>query len=431
MKKKLFITHLFLFISLALMYSHAQMVNIYANGEVLHSYRVTDIDSIKIEKLSETNNLPVVYITTPGQVEIESKEEWLSGTRIKIVLPDGTVDYEGTNDNVRGRGNTTWLYPKKPYAIKLDKKASILGMPKHKRWVLLANWMDRTLLRNHVAFELSRRVGLEYTPRGQFVEVVLNNQNLGNFYLCEQIKIDENRVNIAEMENTDVEGDAITGGYLLEIDAYFDEINKFRTPIMNYPVNIKEPDEDVLNQEQFGYIKEYFTTIEEILYENNSEEISDYIDFESFAKWFILFELTGSYEPNNPKSCYMYKDRKDKLKAGPAWDFDWHTFTPGKSVLRINNALYYGKLFENKEFVEVLKACWDNAKEELSDMEQFIRNAALSNKYSAEENIVMWPIVDSEINGDETMGYEEAIERMIESYKNNFIVLDNSIQKLP
>ena len=127
----------------------------------------------------------------------------------------------------------------------------------------------------------------------------------------------------------------------------------------------------------------------------------------------------------------MYKDRKDKLKAGPAWDFDWHTFTPGKSVLRITNALYYGKLFENKEFVEVLKACWDNAKEELSDMEQFIRNAALSNKYSAEENIVMWPIVDSEINGDETMGYEEAIERMIESYKNNFIVLDNSIQKLP
>lgn len=357
MKKKLFITHLFLFISLALMYSHAQMVNIYANGEVLHSYRVTDIDSIKIEKLSETNNLPVVYITTPGQVAIESKEEWLNGTRIKIVLPDGTVDYEGTNDNVRGRGNTTWLYPKKPYAIKLDKKASILGMPKHKRWVLLANWMDRTLLRNHVAFELSRRVGLEYTPRGQFVEVVLNNQNLGNFYLCEQIKIDENRVNIAEMENTDVEGDAITGGYLLEIDAYFDEINKFRTPIMNYPVNIKEPDEDVLNQEQFGYIKEYFTTIEEILYENNSEEISDYIDFKSFAKWFILFELTGSYEPNNPKSCYMYKDRKDKLKAGPAWDFDWHTFTPGKSVLLINNALYYGKLFENKEFVDVLKAC--------------------------------------------------------------------------
>ena len=152
--------------------------------------------SSNIIKISYKQNLPIIVITTPNNTEINSKETWVSNTQIKIVNTDGSLDYFGENDNIRGRGNTTWEYPKKPYAIKLDKKSAILGMPKHKRWVLLANWMDRTLLRNHVAFEISRRIGLDYTPRGTFVEVILNDKKLGNYYLCEQIKIDENRLNI-------------------------------------------------------------------------------------------------------------------------------------------------------------------------------------------------------------------------------------------
>ena len=101
------------------------------------------------------SGLPVVIIDTPNQATIPSKHhDWLEDASITILTPDGKADYSGTT-SIRGRGNSTWSYPKKPYNLKLDEKAEILGMPKHKRWVLLANWMDRTLLRNRVAFQIA------------------------------------------------------------------------------------------------------------------------------------------------------------------------------------------------------------------------------------------------------------------------------------
>ena len=124
--------------------------------------------------------LPQVVINTPNNQEIKSKTEWIEGATISITLADGTIDYESKDLEIRGRGNTTWEYPKKPYALKLGSKAEILGMPKHKRWVLLANWMDRTLMRNDVSFEIARQTGLAWTPRGKFVELVLNGKLMGN-----------------------------------------------------------------------------------------------------------------------------------------------------------------------------------------------------------------------------------------------------------
>lgn len=169
--------------------------------------------------------LPIVRITTPGGRSVTSKETWMEGAAMRIENPDGTVDYEGAM-SIKGRGNSTWNYPKKPYALKLDKKDKVLGMPKHKRWVLLANWKDRTLLRNEAAFWLSRQTGLPYTVRGQFVELEFNGSHAGNYYLCEQIKLDKNRVDIEEMEDFETDPDLITGGYLLELDTYHDYYNE-------------------------------------------------------------------------------------------------------------------------------------------------------------------------------------------------------------
>ena len=374
------------------------------------------------------SGLPVVWINTPDQASINSKEVWLENTSIKIVLPDGTIDYEGTTDNIRGRGNSTWGYPKKPYALKLDSKSSLLGMPKHKRWVLLANWMDRTLLRNDVTFELSRRVEMDYTVRGQYVEVILNGEHKGNYYLCEQIKIDKNRVNITEMESTDVAGDAITGGYLIELDTHYDEVNKFTTPWKKLPVMIKEPDEDVINEQQLEYITNYFTEIEDILYGEAVGNIDEYIHYESFAKTWIINELTGSDEPNHPKSFYLTKDRNDLLKAGPVWDFDWGTYRPNVYISSAR-AVYYDKLFQNSEFVAVVKECWSNYKETLGNMEDYVNNQAALITYSEAVNYDMWPI-DWDVNGDETMTHQEAVKRLIEAYKQKYQYLDGKISNM-
>lgn len=385
-------------------------------------------------------DLPVVYIDTPDQAEILSKDEWVKGATMSI---ENTTD-GGTYSKVsiKGRGNSTWSYPKKPYAIKLDKKAAVLGMPKHKRWVLLANWMDRTLLRNSVAFEIAKKTNLEWTPNGQFVEVVLNGKHMENYYLCEQIKIDEVRLNIAEMELTDISEDNLTGGYLLELDINYDEINKFRSTYgqasdgnAGMPVNIKAPDEDVLQTEQFNYIKEYFNAAEAALYADDftsSGNYKNYVDVNAFIDWWFVHELAQNGEPGHPKSSYMYKDRDSrggKLKAGPVWDFDWGTFTPGATSFYIKNAIWYNRLFLDSDFVASVKSRWSSFKNKFDEIPVFIDSQAALIKNSAEINSRMWPVT-STVNGDESLSFDEAVERMKAAYQERVAWLDNAISNM-
>ena len=377
--------------------------------------------------------LPTVIIDTPNGATVPPKTaDWLKGTYIKVLNADGSVCYEGVKDNIRGRGNSTWSYPKKPYALKLDSKASILGMPKHKRWVLLANWMDRTLLRNRVAFRMAQATCMEWAPRGEFVEVVLNGKHVGNYYLCEQIKVDENRVNVAEMEETDTEGDAVTGGYLLELDVYYDEVNKFKSPIKNLPYMFKEPDEDVLQEQQYNYMWHYVGTLEAALYDDTrfmTREYAQYIDVDTYIDWWLVHELAYNGEPNHPKSTYMHKDRMGKLKAGPVWDFDWGTFVPTSTSFRIAESLYYGRLFQDPVFVQRVKERWGVLKPKFAEIPNFIDAEKQKLQKSDQLNIKMWPI-SSRTNGDETLTYDAAVERMKNAYQTRLQKIDALISNL-
>ena len=144
-----------------------------------------------------TTGLPIVSIQTQGGRDITSKDNWLTAT-ISIEGGEEFEDLEQMEVQVAGRGNSTWNYAKKPYKLKFGSKTEILGMPKHKRWVLLANYIDKTMLRNDVSFYLGKQTSLAWTPRGYHVELILNGEHKGNYYLCEQIKIDKNRVTLTE-----------------------------------------------------------------------------------------------------------------------------------------------------------------------------------------------------------------------------------------
>ena len=247
---------------------------------------------------ARNTGLPVVRIETPQKKPVTSKETWMSGATIRIERPDGTVDYEG-NMEIRGRGNSTWnWYPKKPYAIRLEEKDNILSMPSHRRWVLLANWKDRTLLRNDAAFWLSRHTGLPYTVRGQFVELVMNGSHVGNYYLCEQIKLNKNRVAIEEMDPKETDPVKITGGYLLEIDTYFDEKNQFIFPkLFNLPWMVKEPDEDELSDAAFQYIQGWIENLEKLLKDSGkvkAHAYEEFLDVDTAIDYLIVEELTGN-----------------------------------------------------------------------------------------------------------------------------------------
>lgn len=392
-----------------------------SNGEV-NRYTIQIVKS----------DLPVLYINTPNAATIPNKyQDWLGDCTMRLYNSDGSIDYDGTT-NIRGRGNSTWNFAKKPYALKLDSKASILGMPKHKRWVLLANYLDRTLLRNHTAFYISTLTDLAWTPRGEYVELVLNGEHKGNYYLCEQIKIDGNRVNIHEMESTDTIGEALTGGYLLELDKNYDEVNKFRSEIRQLPYMFKEPDEDALAGQQFEYLQSYINSLENELFNRfEAREWASYIDFTTFIDWWLVHELTNNEEPEHPKSTYMYKDINDVLRAGPVWDFDWGTFTPDRSAEYscMEGPLYYEQLFRDAEFKALLKERWALLKPKFETVPAFINTESAKIETSNKINIAMWPISER-VNGDETMTYTEAVARMIEAYNLKLQWLDDTINSL-
>lgn len=210
--------------------------------------------------ISDTR-LPKLYIDTPDYCDILSKDEWVKDASFRVVMPNGAVDSQGLL-SIKGRGNTSWQFPKKSYTLKLNEKTEILNIPEHKRWVLLANWMDRTLLRNAVSFEIARKTSLDWTPHGVFVDVIFNGVSVGNYYLCEQIRVDKKRVNISELHINDVDAQTIQGGYLLELDKYYDEDLKFRSSVYDLPYMIKYPEKEDYNAAQFKYISDYISEME-------------------------------------------------------------------------------------------------------------------------------------------------------------------------
>lgn len=375
------------------------------------------------------SGLPVLFIETPGRQAVPSKhEDWLAGTELVLYNTDWTVDYEGTT-GMRGRGNSTWAYPKKPYAFKLDSKAEILGMPKHKRWVLLANWMDRTLMRNRISFAVAMKTGLAWTPRGEFVEVILNGEHIGNYYLCEHIKVDKNRVNIDELED-----DVTDSGYIFELDTYFDEVNKFRSQYFNLPYMFKDPDE--VNSAQFSFMQDYVNNMEASLNSSSrfaAREYTEYLDVDSFIDWWLVHEITGNQEPNHPKSSYMHRNTGGKLTMGPVWDFDWETFKP-RNYYILKESLYFGRLFEDAQFRQRVKERWAELEAGFREIPALIESEAARIKGSESMNYAMWPITQEGgqgfVNGDETMTFEEAVQRMKKAYEDKLEWMAQNIPNL-
>ncbi len=387
------------------------------------------------------SNLPVAYISTPNGAAIVDKENWIEGSKMIIANAEGKYEAVYEEMEIRGRGNSTWSLPKKPYNIKLDKKAQVLGMKKHKRWCLLANYLDRTLIRNAVSFEIARKMtGLAWTPSGDFVDLVLNGEFQGSYYICEHIKIDENRVNIAEIETTDTTEPNITGGYLIEMDTNYDEPYKFKSTYLQMPVNIKEPDDEVItsySDVRFNYIQSYINNIERILSSSNFNNYQNLIDIDSYIDYWLVYEITGNKEPNHPKSVYMHKDREGKLTAGPVWDFDWGSFSPSaegggyNNSFVNNNAVWYGYLFKDPAFKARVKERWATVKPILNaSIPAYIDEQAAKVKASSEINIKMWPIEVWRPNGDEDMTFDAAVNRLKTQFQNRMTLMDQLINNL-
>ena len=401
-------------------------------------YAVTSENGETKEYTVRVFNLPIVFINTPE--EIVSKEDWVKNCSFSIHEDDGTISDFGSAVQVKGRGNSTWQRsPKKALTLKLKNDASVMGMPADKRWNLLANYFDRTHLRNDICLEMAHRAeGLEWSSHGKFVELILNGEFVGTYYLCEHNKVSPGRVNITEMAKGDTQGMNITGGYLLEYDKNEDDDPQFVSSVCNYKIKIKSPDDSGFDA-QWLWIENYINNLEQVL--SNADSLRahayvKYIDVDSFVDWYFIHEVAGQNETNGPWSCYMYKDRGGKLKAGPVWDFDKTTFKVGLSGYVVKNNLYYKYLFNDPYFNAKIKERWPLFISSMSDLSDYIDNQISRILKAVERDKVMWPPIDDgrgtfSWNGDLELSIADACNRLAPAIQARMTELTTRFNALP
>ena len=306
---------------------------------------------------------------------------------------------------------------------------------KEKKWTLLANYYDRSILRNDIAFKISELMEFKYTPRCQSVDLIINSNYRGNYYLCDKIEIGINRVNISKLEIGDIDEPQITGGYLLKIDSwasFIENKNNFRTD-KGIVGTIEYPEEDDINNEQMSYIKSKLNQFESEIYNNNL----DSINLNSYSKYFLVEEFCG--DPDHVwSSFYFTKDRNDnKFNFGPVWDFDL-AFDNDDRLFPTSNktefCFYYSEsagttkdfikaLIGNKNVIGNIKNVWDELCNKVLNKKilfDFIDEKSKYLKDSAELNFIRWYNGgEREIDfGRKDKNFDEAIE-VLKNYVND------------
>lgn len=317
------------------LYSYAADVN----GD--HEINIADINLItnfilghEAEPMpSYSGTLPVLYINTDGYQDIVSKKDYIHANWWLDNM--GVDDYESIGSAqeplgmlIKGRGNYTWsAYAKKSFRLKLDEKQRLLGMHSNRHFCLMSHADDfLAYLKNTMGFELSRRIGLHYTPAQEPVEIVLNGQYIGLYFLTEKIRVNKHRVDIEEQMDNETDPYKITGGWLLEIDNGHEDNTQYfhEQPETNIWLAVTPQSPEILSKEQTAYIRNYIQLANDAIYaeDKNSTEWEKYIDIDTLAMYYIVGEIMDDLEYFSG-SCYMYKRRGDstKLIFGPVWDF--------------------------------------------------------------------------------------------------------------
>lgn len=312
-----------------------------ANGETIP---VGAVDSIVFRPI----DIPTIYIETPDTPqlkELESKEEYLNAY-IHVEGNGFIDDFEGASGRIKGRGNSTWNFAKKPYRIKFDKKQSIGGFVKAKNYVLLANFADPTKIKNMLVFWLANRLGIEFSNTMIPCDVVFNGIWKGSYTMTQKVGISPESVNIDENR-----------GILFELSVEYDEDYKFKSPVYQLPVMVKDPDFSDLEQtdpsisaqERLRLWQDDFSIAERAA--DNGDGFS-YFDMNSFIDYILVNDFVANSEIGYPKSVYIYKEglgNGEKYKFGPLWDFDI-----AFNIDRMDN----GEI--NSEVIDPNKSIWLN-----------------------------------------------------------------------
>lgn len=403
-------------------------LHIYRNDVNFHSIKAAQIDSIthklyedesldsmivngkenrlsvplsNIERCAVGTNVPTVYITIPAYpdlTELYYKELYLDA--MISIDGNGVVDdLEPTAVSIKGRGNSTWNYAKKPYRLKFDKKIAICGLAKAKSYALIANYIDCTLMRNAVALKMGQLLNMPFTNHCQPIRVYFNGIFKGAYFITEKIGITGASVDIDE-----------ESGILFEMDTNFDEAYKFTSMYYSLPMMVKDPDlseiaalKGVTPQSLLETWGDDFEAFESKVF--YGEDLSGSLDMESLVNYMLVYNVCGNREPAWPKSVYLYKASLDDVyHFGPIWDFDWgFTYNDGVegkapslplmdlSSWEKRGASFFIQLFSRPEFRTLYQEKLDNFKQNLlPTLLEYMDEYADEIEPSAIENGVVW-----------------------------------------
>lgn len=272
------------------------------------------IDVLTPSPSEEQSTFPKLEISlesvTIEQIDLQSKETEYLGNTVTITTDSNSISFEDVE--IKGRGNTTWEQPKKPYQIKFADRESLFDHDKGKKWVLLANYLDPTSLRTSTGFYLEKILEENHPVSGDFVELYIDNNYRGLYYLTEKVEIDKSRINLNDPLGILVEVDNVWGG----LDGCYRDNN-------NGCIVIK----GIVNEDKKDDVIQSFIInldlVLDAIDDKNYNKIAHYFDIDSFAKYYLLSEFTANPDAYNT-SFYMYRDgENDKIHAGPGWDFDF------------------------------------------------------------------------------------------------------------
>ncbi|WP_019027370.1 CotH kinase family protein [Colwellia piezophila] len=402
------------------------------NFSQLQIYQVATSDGQMAEyqiNLIQFTGLPIIYITTEQWAEIDSKDDYVNGT-VSVQGGREFTDLTETSMKIRGRGNSTWDHPKKPYQMKLSDKAEFLGMPAKKKWLFLAEYSDKTLLRNTITFEMGYISQLDWTPRSTFAEVYINDTYNGTYNITEKVEEGDSRVAIGDT------------GYLLEIDQDFrldpDDIF-FHTD--NFLLNIKSPDVEQ-DSSEYNYVKGYVNTFEDVLmgpqYTDPINGYQKYINVDSFIDWYLINEINKNVDAKNFSSIYLTLIPGNKIKMGPLWDFDLsfgnvdYADSQYAEGFWVKNHAWYTRLFQDPAFVDKVKVRFSYFKQNQQYILDKIDSHAQKLQWAQQENDNKWHTLGMYVWPNPVVfdTYEEEVEHLKSWYIERMNWLDTAFNKM-
>ncbi len=398
-----------------------------------------------------------IELTTADKKGIDTKEVWKKASLTVSHFDAAAGEYvqdESYDCEYKGRGNSTWNYNKKPFNVRFDEKEPLLGMAPGKHFCFIANWLDRTAMRNYLTYSIANmftalnysadgeylNTGFMWSPDADYAEVYINGKYAGLFLVTESIRLAENRLELVE-QDADNSVPINERGLLFELstDGRSFETLKYLDRIRNskgfIPYSVKDPDyTEELTAEEKKYVQDYIALVEDIIFAPKSDEawdkICETIDITSFADFWLVQAIAANAEPEHPKSIFMYKNndssdfdapRADanngKLYAGPVWDFDWDTYTFAHSGKDFpTDTFYYDALFQYEEFRNKVRERFQLIKERLTDDAlELIQTTAdrISQSVANDDKLYAWRTRSGrQVNSDSLFAFSTSVYRL-------------------